>query len=233
MASFLLIHGGFHGAWCWTKVIPELEKLGHSARAIDLPGRGSDKTPHGEITLDTWAKYVIEQASAEEQPPVLVGHSLGGLSLTRASELAPDAFHSLIYLTAMVPPEGEAAVSREDVSHVPYMNIINDDQTWTAGGEIVSGLYNTCSAEDIAYAAAQLCPEPWNPMITPITTTEGRFGRVRRSYIFCALDMMVPLARQQGIAERLGCTRTMTMETDHSPFFSAPEELARNLVSLA
>lgn len=233
MASFLLVHGGFHGAWCWASIIPEIEKLGHDARAVELPGRGDDKTPHSEITLDLWTKHVVEQASSGGRPPILVGHSLGGLTITRAAELSPNAFDSLIYLTAAVPPQGEAAISRSALSQVPYMHIINDGQTLTVTEEILPLLYNSCSADDIAKSAARLCPEPITPMTTPVTTTEGGFGRARRSYIHCTLDRMMPLAWQHEIAERLGCTRTITMESDHSPFLCAPQALARNLASLA
>lgn len=233
MASFLLVHGGFHSAWCWEKVIPEIEKLGHCALALELPGRGDDETPHGEVTLDLCAQYAIEQAYSEDQPPILVGHSLGGLTITRAAELAPELFHSLIYLSAAVPPQGEAAINRDALSQVPYMDIVNDGQTLTVTGEVLPLLYNSCSADDIAHSAARLCPEPLTPMTTTVTTTEGRFGSLRRSYIHCTLDQMVPLSWQHDIAKRLGCTRTITMETDHSPFLCAPQDLAHNLASLA
>ena len=53
MSDFLLIHGSCHGAWCWDDLIPELEALGHTARAIDLPSHGADKTPVAEVSLDS------------------------------------------------------------------------------------------------------------------------------------------------------------------------------------
>lgn len=233
MASFFLIHGGFHSAWCWEKVIPEIEKLGHRAIALALPGREDDRTPHGEITLDLFANHVIERASLEERPPILVGHSLGGLTITRAAELESELFDSLIYLSAAVPPQGEAAINRDALSQVSYMHIVNDGQTVTVTDDVLPLLYNSCSANDIAHSAARLCPEPITPMATTITTTDGKFGSLLRSYIHCTLDKMVPLSWQHDIAEQLGCTRTITMETDHSPFLCAPQELARNLASLA
>ena len=73
MANFLLIHGAWHGAWCWHKVIPAIEALGHQAIAIDLPSHGRDKTPVAEATLESYARKVADVA--DQQPGIhLVEH---------------------------------------------------------------------------------------------------------------------------------------------------------------
>ena len=61
MTQFLLVHGAFHGAWCWQKLVAELEKRGHRAKAIDLPGQGADQTPLKEVTLDTMVDKIIAE----------------------------------------------------------------------------------------------------------------------------------------------------------------------------
>ena len=61
MSQFLLVHGAFHGAWCWRKTVAELEKRGHRAKAIDLPGQGDDRTPLKEVTLDTMVDRIISE----------------------------------------------------------------------------------------------------------------------------------------------------------------------------
>jgi pimeloyl-ACP methyl ester carboxylesterase len=61
MSQFLLVHGAFHGAWCWRKTVAELEKRGHRAKAIDLPGQGEDRTPLKEVTLDTMVDRIIAE----------------------------------------------------------------------------------------------------------------------------------------------------------------------------
>ena len=63
MTQFLLVHGAFHGAWCWQKLVAELEKRGHRAKAIDLPGQGEDQTPLKEVTLDTMVDKIIAEMS--------------------------------------------------------------------------------------------------------------------------------------------------------------------------
>ena len=78
MSTYILIHGAWHGAWCWDKVISLLKKEGHAAVALDLPGHGDDKTPIAEVTLQAYADRVCEVTSAQSEPVILVGHSLGG-----------------------------------------------------------------------------------------------------------------------------------------------------------
>nr|WP_165388511.1 alpha/beta fold hydrolase [Sphingomonas populi] len=233
MATFHLVPGGFHGKWCWDRVVPELQTMGHKATGIELPGMGGDDTPHKDVTLDLWARHLIDLAEREAELPVLVGHSRAGLAMIRAAELAPDRFASLVFLSAVVPPQGEAMGSHESFSQVPYMRIVNEGHTLIASEDILPLLFNGCSAEDVKQAATGICPEPLAPWTVPITTTEERFGTVRRAYIHCLQDKMLPYDWQLQVASRLGCTRSVTMDTDHSPFLNSPQELARHIGSLA
>ena len=79
MATFVLIHGAWHGGWCWRKVVPHLEAAGHTVIAPDLPSHGDDPTPAAEVTLDDYVRRVCEILDAQDEPVVLVGHSMGGL----------------------------------------------------------------------------------------------------------------------------------------------------------
>jgi pimeloyl-ACP methyl ester carboxylesterase len=85
MAIFVLVHGAFLGAWCWTKLAPELAARGHRAVTFDLPGGGEDHTPIEQTRLDTCAARVTEEISRQSEPVILVGHSLGGISISAAA----------------------------------------------------------------------------------------------------------------------------------------------------
>ena len=98
MASFLLIHGSWHGAWCWERLLPPLRARGHTARAVDLPGHGEDRTPAWRIGLGSYARRIVDAAGALEVPPILVGHSMGGMAITQAAADAPTAFAGLVCL---------------------------------------------------------------------------------------------------------------------------------------
>src|SRR5580693_3436819 len=100
---FLLIHGGFHGAWCWRDVIPQIERLGHEAVAIDLPGHGKRREERSML-----ADRRDAIVSAMQPGDVLVGHSDGGFDITLAADAAPEKVGHLVYLAAGVPIEGRS-----------------------------------------------------------------------------------------------------------------------------
>jgi hypothetical protein len=92
--------------------------------------------------------------------------------------------------------------------------------------------YSGCAEEDIALARLLLVPEALAPLATPIRITEGNFGRVPRVYIECLRDKALPPALQKKMYTTLPCQQVISMDTDHSPFFSAPEELVTHWLSL-
>src|SRR4051812_38932066 len=102
---FVLIHGGFHGAWCWRRTIPELEELGHEAVAIDLPGHGDRRDERSSLADRRDAIAAVLQPG-----DILVGHSGGGYDITLAADAAPDRIRHLIYLAAGLPLEGRTVL---------------------------------------------------------------------------------------------------------------------------
>src|SRR5207302_8358541 len=97
---FVLIHGGFHGAWCWSRTIPELERLGHEAIAIDLPGHGERRRERSTLADRREAIVAVLQPR-----DVLVGHSGGGYDVTLAADAVPDRIGHVVYLAAGLPLE--------------------------------------------------------------------------------------------------------------------------------
>ena len=243
MANFVLVHGSAHGAWCWERVVPLLEGKGHKVVAVDLPGNGHDDTPLAEVTLETYAEFLSGVLDSLDGPAVLVGHSLGGLSISRTAELRPDKVAVLVYLTALLIQNGETftpATSNEpgeirqaletrtswdiadDLSHVVYKEELAQHR-----------FYNDCSPEDLAWARSMLVPQPVGPLVSPMRITDANFGRVPRVYIECALDNAVTAEHAREMYTALPCAEVITMQTGHSPFMSAPEDLTVHLDSLA
>jgi alpha-beta hydrolase superfamily lysophospholipase len=83
MSSFVFVHGAWHGAWCWSKVVSLLEGTGHRAIALDLPGHGRDDTPITQVTFEAYCNKLREILEAQTEPVILVGHSMGGRVITR------------------------------------------------------------------------------------------------------------------------------------------------------
>src|SRR5689334_21175592 len=98
MARFVLVHGAFHGAWCWESFTGLLEAHGHTVETFDLPGSGDDDTPVADVTLDAYAERICAALQSSEDPAVLVGHSMGGVAVTHAAARCPERIASLIYV---------------------------------------------------------------------------------------------------------------------------------------
>lgn len=243
MANYVLVHGSAHGSWCWQRIVPLLEGKGHTVVAVDLPGNGHDDTPLADVTLETYAEYLCGVLDSLDAPAVLVGHSLGGISISRAAELRPDRVAVLVYLTALLLEDGEtfmpAASSEPDevrraLETRTSWNIADDLTHITYKPELAQHrFYNDCAPEDVAWAKSMIVPQPVGPLVSPMRITDANYGRVPRVYIECALDNAVTPERAREMYTALPCAEVITMQTGHSPFLSAPEELARILDGLA
>jgi thioesterase domain-containing protein len=237
MTVFVLVHGAFHGGWCFEKVVPLLEAAGHTAIAVDLPGHGDHAAPMEKVTLDAYVGHVCDVVSQQPEPLILLGHSLGGLTITQTSERLPDKVAWVVYLTAVMPANGQ---SRADLSKLEGDNavtanrILSDDGlSVTLPDEIIQPtFYGECPDEDVARAKERLVPQAIQIFQQPVETTPERFGSVKRAYIECLRDQAIKIEMQRNMIEWLPCDRVLTLNTDHSPFYSMPEELVSTLLEL-
>jgi len=238
MATFILIHGAWHGGWCWERVVPLLEAAGHDVLAPDLPGVGQDRRAIGPDPIGEWADFVADLVSAADAPVILVGHSRGGVVISEVAERVPDKVARLVYLTAFLLQSGESlrdvADRYQDVGPAPAIRRAEDPSRLALDLELsVPIFYNRMSAEDAHAAAERLMPEPAAVFTTPVRLTAERFGRVPRAFIEATDDRAISLEMQREMQAVLPCERVITLESDHSPFYSAVPELAAALLELA
>ena len=235
MATIVLVHGHMHGAWCWEKVVPLLEARGHKVVAFDLPARGADKTAHDATSLELFVDSAAAVVRAQKEPVVLVGHSAGGTVLSEIAERMPERIARLIYVAAMLLPDGEsifsAFVTKSPMD--PALTIDGASAVKTDDGLIRRRFYNTSSDADAARAIEKLCAEPIAPMTHPVRVTAERYGRVKRAFIQTRFDNAVPMDAQAAMCAALPCDPVIVMDTDHSPFLSAPQEFAAHIHALA
>ena len=234
MSTYLLIHGAWHGGWCWRKVVPLLEARGDRVLAPDLPGHGDDKTDMASVTLKSYTDRVCEIASAQDEPVILAGHSMGGMAITQAGENCRKQIAALVYVCAFLPGNGDslmtwASQDRESTVN-PSTTHLRADGTIDFMAEYSrEAFYGNCADEDVAFAQSRLVAQSGAPFGTPVETTAERWGRIPRYYVECLRDRAVTLTLQRGMQERSPCRQTFSIDTDHSPFFSAPEQLADTL----
>jgi pimeloyl-ACP methyl ester carboxylesterase len=175
---------------------------------------------------------------AQPEPVVLVGHSMGGGVITQAAEQCPDKIKTLVYLSAVMPADGMSIFGAfrhyADSSAADYAELSSDGKSIVIRkDQMREAFYKDCSEEDVALAATLLLPQLMAPISVPLRTTEARFGRVPRAFVECLDDRAISIEMQRRMQAAMPCQKILAIKSSHSPFFSAPAELARILASAA
>lgn len=240
MASFILIHGSWHGGWCFDTVKELLEAQGHEVIAPDLPGMGGDEAALRATTLQGWSEFAADLCrQATQSPVILAGHSRGGIVVSQAAEYAPDAIDALVYICAMMLPNG---MSRADFKQLETTNPAFDaiiSPVHGGAGTVVDKdmagaiFAQLCSKETVAAAMAQVVAEPHGPRATPLALSSERFGSLPRTYIECTDDRTIPLSSQRRMQQLVPGADVASLWADHSPYLSRPHALAAALIAAA
>ena len=229
MKTFILIHGSWHSAWNWFKVLPLLKAAGHRAIAIDLPGMGRDKTPIQDVKMESTVKRICNLIDSIEERVILVGHSKNGIMISQVAEYRPEKIEKLIYLAAYLIPNGKTQreYSMMDTGGwlKPYVEQHPESGSHTLRPEIYKeGLYHDCEDSITELAKSILSNEPVESGIMPLQLTE-RYHSVPRYYIECLDDRAVTPYIQKLMYTETVCKKVYSLNTSHSPFFSKPREL--------
>lgn len=233
----VLVHGAWHGAWCWAALQAELDRRGIPSLAVDLPGHGTSPLPAGDLFADIAEVHrVLDRVPG---PVVLVGHSYGGAVISGVAA-GRDDVGAVVYLAAYALATGESVRSileahpGDDTALRAAIEMRADGTSVLRPDAVTDALYGRSPAPAVAAATARLEPQAMvnftqavpasvlSPDTPPATSTV---------YVRCTLDAAVPLEQQDAMAAR--CARTVTLETDHSPFLSRTDEVADVLAELA
>lgn len=236
MTTFVLVHGGAHGAWCWERVVDRLETAGHRAVTVDLPGRGASSDTVTTATLDDWVATLSSAIDSAPQPPVVVAHSAAGISASQAAELRSADIARLVFVAAIVPQDGqtglatmlgagsECALAADGVMVLSHDGLVVSIPPEHA----INMFYNTTEPNTAAAAIARMCPEAMIPLTTPLSLSDS-FANVPKAYIGTKDDRVVPLEYGRHLATNCGADFT-SIAGDHSPFYSAVDELIEQLL---
>jgi pimeloyl-ACP methyl ester carboxylesterase len=229
MATFVLVHGAWHGAWCWAEVVPVLRARGHAAIAVDLPAGDP------QAGCAAYAKVVGEDIDGLGEDVVLVGHSLGGLTIPLVAAGRP--VRRLVFLCALIPQPGaslseqlraEPGIFAPGFRGAPARDAAGCSW-WPDREEAIATFYADCPRELAQAAAERLRPQ------SSLPSTErcplASLPPVACSYILTREDAAIsPEWSRRAAPERLGTT-ALELAGGHSPFFARPAELAETLIA--
>src|SRR5260370_34383060 len=240
--TFVLVHGAWHGAWCWAAVISQLEKLGDRAYAVDLPGHGMNHADRSKVTLDSYVDSVVDFIERRNlNNVVLAGHSLGGLTIPGVAVKIPRRIKRVVWVTAVVALDGKPAVDPDDPRTAPLREIAlaRPDRSLpieAMGEDFLSGLTSDMAPAVREYMMSALSPQPLGPM-TGVVPMNAYFATgIPSSYLVCEKDA-VPTEGGAGwhphFSSRLRNPTLKFINCGHEVMFTAPVECARALHELA
>ena len=231
MATFALIHGAFRGGWCWRAARRLLQAAGHEVFAPDLTGAGARAhLNRAEITLEDWTNDVVNLLEYEDlREVILVGHSMGGVIITAASEHAAGRLAQLVYLDAPVPQNGQTAIDllpetvRQQFGAPPRTGLIAP--TPVAANE-------DFTPDLAAWVNKRLTPVPAAPSFTPVTLTNPAALALPRAYLFCAkTPPFYPSSFTRQRFDREGAPYRL-LPAAHDCMLTAPQLVAQVLLEI-
>lgn len=238
MAMFLLIHGAWHGGWCWKKVTPLLRTAGHEVCTPTLTGLGERAhllSP--EVTLETHVQDVVGVLEYEDfREVVLVGHSYGGMVITAVADRATDRLAHLVYLDAFVPQDGQALVELVG----PTFSAMYEEQARTEGEGLrvpvptpAPERWGVTTEADVCWMRPRIGAHPLKAFQQPVRLTNPAAAALPRTFIHCTDkprgDVFAPFATRLRGEPRW---RYHDLATGHDAMVTAPQEVAALLLEL-
>lgn len=223
--AVVLVHGAWHGPWCWATVTQRLDAAGVPHAEVELPFTGhSDDIAATRTALDSI-----------DGTKVLVGHSYGGLVISGAGDGRSDLAH-LVYLCAFLVQPGETIL--DELARVPDLPaakvldaiVRHDDGTSSIDPNLAMGAFYEFSPPDPAREAIGRL-RPMNDQSILSKCGGAPWMQIPSTYVLCAQDQAIPVEGQRRMARN--ATNSVVLDTDHSPFLSRPEDTARLLITLA
>ena len=226
MVTFGLVHGAYHGSWCWQRLTPELERLGHRVLAVDLPSEDP------QAGASEYAAAALGAFAEADEDLVVVGHSLAGLTIPLIATTRP--VRQLIFLCAMLPRRGKthdevASAEPDMVLPGPEDGVYQEPAGTTRCRAVAAArwFFADCPADLASWAASRLRGQCWK--ITREVTPLSAWPEVPCAYVFGSHDPVInPAWSRQTVPSVLG-VRGIEINGGHSPFLATPAPLAHTL----
>jgi pimeloyl-ACP methyl ester carboxylesterase len=232
-ATFVLVHGAWHGGWCYARVAELLRARGYRVFTPTMTGLGERvHLANADITLTTHVTDIVNVLTYEDlHDVVLCGHSYGGMVISGVVEAVPERVAALVYLDAFVPENGQ---SLHDL--VPEANRVRQSEGAAANGGFIppiSSAYFGVNERDRAYVDAMCVPHPLETMRERLVQTGARERVANKTYLRAGAYTSIPF---EAARERFTGAPGWVVEvipSGHDVMLDAPEELTAALVATA
>lgn len=233
MTTFLLIHGMWHGAWCWRQLTSLLRASGHDVYTATLTGSGERAhLRYPDIDMNTHIQDVVAVLEFEDlRNVILVGHSLAGYLAPAVAERAPERIAHIINLDGILPVEGKALkdIMPQNFDDFQQRGRANGDEWWTP--PVPDWTFGVTGA-DLEWMKSKLTPYPLKTWLTPMPFSSQSARAIPRTFIRCT-DEHTPegLINDEQECLQLGW-QYRQLATGHDAMITAPKDLSECLLSL-
>ena len=226
MSTYVLVHGAWHGGWCWERLVPELVEAGHDSIVMDLP------VEDGSATFDDYAQTVVDAATGAGDDVVLVGYSLGAMVIPIVAAKRPVA--AMAFLCGVIPnfgatPWDDAPPMEVPGTYAPLVTHSDGSTSWPTLASAVAAFYPDCAPEIAERAYGRLRRQNstslWDRPY-PLRT----WPPARRVAIAGTDDAAVTIDYSRHVCRRRLGIHPLELPGGHSPFLARPAELAQVLV---
>ncbi len=234
MTNFVLLHGAFHGGWCWPRVAGPLRAAGHTVFTPTQTGLG--ERAHllsRDITLDVFVQDLVGVLEAEElRDAVLVGHSFGGSAISGAADRVPQRVRQLVYLDSMVLEDGQSPLNRS----VPVVAAERRRLGALTGGLSIAPpdptVFGVLPGSDCEWMRRRLTPHPFGTYDSPLRLSHRVGNGLPCTYVACMDPEYVTLAGHRAFARAQPGWGYREIPTGHNPMITAPGLLVALLEEL-
>jgi pimeloyl-ACP methyl ester carboxylesterase len=236
--TFVLVHGAWQASYVWLQVKQGLEQAGHKVVLIELPAHGNDSSLPQNVSINVYRNKVMDAVSNISEKVILVGHSMGGVVVSAVAEAVPNRIEKLVFIGAFVPQNGQSLLDLANMdaqSHLGPSLIPSEDQLTLniKHDSIVPVFCQDASATAQQLMLSKFRVEPAIPFTNKATITTKGFGSVDKYYIYTLQDHAIGKDLQHLMATAAHISKTYSMNTGHSPFLSAPNDVVNILKGIA
>lgn len=237
-SMFILIHGAYHGGWCWDAVADRLRDQGHPVQTPDMPGHGRDPGWLADQTMTDYVNCLLDLVDESSYPVTFVGHSMGGAIATAVASNRPRKVERIIYLTAYIPIDGESVgdvVKSDPASHVKVdrVDIEGLGAVSLKSGTIKDAFYNDADDRMLGFAEDRVQLQSPIPFRHRFELNDIALKTISKAAIICTQDRAISPGHQRMMAQRAGCEPIVDIDAGHSPFITQPDRLTEIFTQLS